>query len=1057
MFTVRNAKNHRSQRGFTLAEILVTTAIFAIIMLAALAVYDRSNRVFKTSTESADMQQSTRVGFDKLIADVRMAGFDYSRGGVPTNSWEAAQPDEQIEYAGPTAVAFRANFNYNTNSAAGNGLETAYEPVNINGFKIFPYVTTGNDEIVTYALRSADNTKNTGSVGFYVDDSKPRAAFSATMVPPPAGSNPSKKEDELIVGATQGTCTAVAPDTCGIDLTNNNPPYTLYRITVDDVLNGRKGTPVAENIRSLNLSYYTDPNGLTLLKNSDNTPITTVHDAAGTYATANSGAIGGDGQYDPNSVGTTPNFKDRNQRGLIQSIRVDLVGMNANPDLGGYTHPTETIAAIKSYRQYSLSSLVVPRNLGKTGFPEPSYLFPAPPTITGICTGHCGAPVLYWQAPVGGGPVLTYRIEWDTNPNGAFNNFIMVTDPTLTSYVLPDDGTSDVSNTYTYRMTAQNENGASSNSNTMTATPQNRTRPNPATNLVATDQSLGNAQANQITLTWNSPATNDPAKATLSCSGTGGSTSATNIPSTEVINYRVWRGTTANFDPATSGVKALLFSSAQPSKGSPGSPITWVDSPLTDALSPANCVQYYYRVQAADRCQKQATWNASGSTADSISDIYPPVGTNAIPGYASSNNLPLMPPNPSFLRFDTANSGCPDPINGGPNCKIVVMWDKVTTDSAGNGINVDDYRITRKVKHQNNFPTGTYTLDTTFGTNGQMDVPGYSQISGSPVTYTDNPPMADSNPLYLGSLFTYEYTVEAKGCTGYSALSNPADYPASCTVNPTIIQAGATNPAATGDTPAQAWIMNSGDTITVQGALGSVLTKVKFDVATWPGSAPVDSQTVNSPGPYVYSWSDRQDLSIYQVLITVTDTNGCNEVHLKYVQDQATAPCAFANVSPVPVPSIGTSGNIKTVSNTFTITNSGTDPLRLAIVAGTGSPFTGSITINWADPRTPPVVGTTLIAAAVVWSAGAYNNTDNFSIGTSPITRNAPATMPAIAPGGTFTITVRFTYRKTETAITTSPIRKICLKYRIASEPAVTKSCNLVGQSASTNNPNSCD
>src|ERR1700693_4682754 len=109
MFTVRNVNTHRRQQGFSLAEILVTTAIFAIIMLAALAVYDRSNRGFKSSTESADMQQRTRIGFDKLIADVRMAGFDYSRGGVPSEAWTAAQPDEQIEYAGPTAGALRGH------------------------------------------------------------------------------------------------------------------------------------------------------------------------------------------------------------------------------------------------------------------------------------------------------------------------------------------------------------------------------------------------------------------------------------------------------------------------------------------------------------------------------------------------------------------------------------------------------------------------------------------------------------------------------------------------------------------------------------------------------------------------------------------------------------------------------------------------------------------------------------------------------------------------------------------------------------------------------------
>src|SRR5579872_602809 len=152
------------QRGFTLAEILVTTAVFAIIMIAALAVYDQSNRTFKTSTEAADMQQSTRVGFEKLVSDMRMAGFDYSRGGTPNNSYQVAQPDEQIEYAGSSAVVFRANFNYNTGTgtcaalasggltACNNGVEAGLEPVNANGQAIFPYVTTSNSEIVAYVL-----------------------------------------------------------------------------------------------------------------------------------------------------------------------------------------------------------------------------------------------------------------------------------------------------------------------------------------------------------------------------------------------------------------------------------------------------------------------------------------------------------------------------------------------------------------------------------------------------------------------------------------------------------------------------------------------------------------------------------------------------------------------------------------------------------------------------------------------------------------------------------------------------------------------------------------
>jgi hypothetical protein len=215
---------------------------------------------------------------------------------------------------------------------------------------------------------------------------------------------------------------------------------------------------------------------------------------------------------------------------------------------------------------------------------------------------------------------------------------------------------------------------------------------------------------------------------------------------------------------------------------------------------------------------------------------------------------------------------------------------------------------------------------------------------------------------------------------------------------------------------------------------------------------------VPAPGPFVYTWSDRTPGQVYQLTITVTDTNGCNEVHLKYIQDEAPAPCAFPNVTTVPNPS-ATTGSIVTLSNTFVVPNNGTDPIQFQALTAPVGPFLGSIKITWADPRVPPVIPTTLIAAAVVWSTPSpvYNNTDNFAIATSPITRNAPATMPATPAGGTFSLTVRFTYKKTETAIITSPIQKLCLAYRIVSEPGVTKFCNLVGQSAKTNNPNSCD
>src|SRR5688572_9333157 len=89
-----SAATTRHQRGFSLAEVMTATAIFAIIFIAALMMYDRSNRVYKQGVEAADMQQTTRVAFDKLVADIRMTGFDFDRDGTPSSALASAwQPN----------------------------------------------------------------------------------------------------------------------------------------------------------------------------------------------------------------------------------------------------------------------------------------------------------------------------------------------------------------------------------------------------------------------------------------------------------------------------------------------------------------------------------------------------------------------------------------------------------------------------------------------------------------------------------------------------------------------------------------------------------------------------------------------------------------------------------------------------------------------------------------------------------------------------------------------------------------------------------------------------
>src|SRR6476469_8980264 len=79
------------QRGFSLAEVMVATAILVVILVGILMLYDRANKVFKSGNEAAEMQQNLRVAYERMVGDIRMAGFDYQRSG-PLMPGQTAAP-----------------------------------------------------------------------------------------------------------------------------------------------------------------------------------------------------------------------------------------------------------------------------------------------------------------------------------------------------------------------------------------------------------------------------------------------------------------------------------------------------------------------------------------------------------------------------------------------------------------------------------------------------------------------------------------------------------------------------------------------------------------------------------------------------------------------------------------------------------------------------------------------------------------------------------------------------------------------------------------------------
>lgn len=924
-------RSARSQSGYSLAEVLVATAIFTIIVVAALMIYDQSNRVFTRGVETADLQQNVRVAFDKLVADLRMTGYDHDRDGIPTGSagfvWQAnrtyalgdlvtpaiangftyrldsatpagattctsaatapawstsigtvisdnncrwrtlaavnqyQQPDEQIEYAGPTAIAIRANFDFEIDRANENGREPTLESAQ------FPVVTTANDEIVIYAMRSV-NGPNPHSLTFYADTK--------------AGSNPGR--DAYPGGGSEETITINNLDLGTVDTTSpgctttnypcyrfDNPPYTLYRFTLEangDVL----PTPLASNIRSLNFQYYNNVTGTTV------TPEPTL---PGGWASQVRLTSPGGGHYNPASpdLGRT----ERLARALIKSVRVTLVGMSESAE-PNYDNPFEAASSIANrYRTYRLESLIVPRNLGKAGVREIPPSPPGAPSIKSITYGYCGAVRLEWLAPSASsstGPVESYMIQYNTVNNGVFP-YTADAGSSTTGYVTGLDPTQ----TYYFTVVALNSYGnqvaltPGGTVQVISATPLNRTSPSPPSALAATGGTGGAARPNEIVLTWTPPTTN--AAGQLVNQTIAGVTSADPggpIPA-EFHTYKIYRSTTPNFTPVDTGNPgANEISTAAPNVLS----ITGNTVRFTDR-SVLTCVTYYYRVRAVERCGETSCSGCNTGGAVGVSDVHPATGTDGAAGVSTASAAPATP---------TALVTMPGSECTGATCTILLRWAKVKTDVAAppNTINIQRYVLTRTryigaAVDTSTTPHGPATVE--------IVANDPSPSTGTTLDYTDSPPAKNGSTDY-----SYRYTVRAEQCPDTS--TTPATYMTSaespavwfpCAFAGSGITIGVTLTLdGDGMTPSSAWLTNNpASNVVVDGTdLASAQALLQA------GTSTIDLGTQTGAPPYNFPLVAAEVGELYTLIVIARDAAGCTATYVRYVEEGTATGCCLA-------------------------------------------------------------------------------------------------------------------------------------------------------------------
>jgi prepilin-type N-terminal cleavage/methylation domain-containing protein len=276
-------------RGLTLVEALVALAVLGVGLAVALGQFETVRRALADGESSAQLQQTLRVGFDRLSTELRAAGLGVEPDG------NTSRPDEAIEAAHERALVIRADFDARTPDAS-----VPEQALAAGG--PFANVTTGNDEIHAWVL-----AKPHGSCPHVIE-------FSADVEGVPR----------------DGTVETVTIPRVALD--HDDPPYTLYRVTVRPDSTRTVREPVIDNVHSLRFTYF---------------------DA------------GGNALHPP---GGAEDDLARRTRSAIRRVRIELEGIGprrgpGSTDLGD--------PATRSRRRYRLVGDVTPRALGLPGSPVP--------------------------------------------------------------------------------------------------------------------------------------------------------------------------------------------------------------------------------------------------------------------------------------------------------------------------------------------------------------------------------------------------------------------------------------------------------------------------------------------------------------------------------------------------------------------------------------------------------------------------------------------------------------------------------------------------------------
>ena len=490
----------------SLTEVLVAFAILAIVMVTALLLYDDLRRALSRGEDLIDQQQEVRITFDQIRTDLALAGYNIDPSG------ETGRPDEAVEAAFDTAIVVRADYDDD-----GDGSGPTVPELTLAG-GAFEAVSTGNDEIVAFALGKPGGT-GLDTLSFEADLSGvPRDGVTEQI------------------------------DVSGVALIQDDPPYTLYKISFDDSGNPVR-LPLADNVLALRFRYF-DRGGAELNPTFDLASLA-------------------------DDIGGGEDDLALDRRRAIHRVEIDLVGETRRPDkkfkldaaaIAEIPRPTGR-NEIGDRRRYRLTSDVIVENIGKRGLPDVFAVAdpPTTPSAPDAYPGHCEGLYVDWDdAPVQD-DVEYYRLYWGTSPGQRLRQYASAISG---AYI---DGLTDETD-YFLSVQAVSTRGAPSGLSTETTvrTVETTTPDRPSTMSATTDRE------DEVQLAWS--------EVTDNVSNLPGDPESPQIR--ELDGYAIYRVDSPAVDLDTVPPIATM----------PARDLQYVDDQVV------RCQDYHYAIRAVDRC-----------------------------------------------------------------------------------------------------------------------------------------------------------------------------------------------------------------------------------------------------------------------------------------------------------------------------------------------------------------------------------------------------------------------------------------------------------------------